>query len=718
MTYILASSLLAEHRVRVLKHEGAFAVFDRYGEVYSWEEGEEGIYRDGTRFINLLEFRFGKQRPLLLNSTISDRNVQLAVDLTNPLLRGIRGKEIPKGSVHAFRSLFIDNNSCYERLRLANFARENFLFPIEYRVAADFKDIFEVRGYSRQRRGKLLPPEWRGSSLLISYLGLDGIHRTTRFAFDVGGCQFERKADGVLEIEVPLGREPVELFFCYDLVVGEVPLDCKPRDRHETVLEVRERETTETLKKFCQISGSNEQFNQWIFRSQADLEMLISNTPDGPYPYAGVPWFSATFGRDGILTALQTLWVAPEIAKGVLHFLAANQAKELSPEQDAEPGKILHEARSGEMANLNEIPFRRYYGSVDATPLFIILAGEYLQATGDLNFIRSIWGNIEAALNWIRDYGDSDGDGFVEYARRSSTGLVSQAWKDSQDSVFHQDGTDAEAPIAICEVQGYVYMAKKHAAQIARALRNKKRSEELADEAEVLKELFHDAFWCEEIGTYALALDKNKEPCKVRSSNVGHCLYTGIVKSQVAERVCDTLMNQNSFCGWGVRTIPLGEARYNPMSYHNGSVWPHDCSLIAMGLARYGQKQHAATLFSGMFSASRYFEHFRLPELFCGFDKRKGQGPTLYPLSCAPQAWAAGSVFLFLQACLGIKVSAIENAVMFSSPVLPDWLNRVSLKGVKVGNNACADIEIIRYEKDVAIHVLECHGGVKIHTVR
>jgi len=462
-----------------------------------------------------------------------------------------------------------------------------------------------------------------------------------------------------------------------------------------------------------QVTSSNSRFNDWIRRSSADVQMMTIGNPETNFPYAGVPWFSTVFGRDGIITAMEMLWVQPQLAKGVLEYLASTQAIEVDTKNEAEPGKILHELRHGEMANLHEIPFAKYYGTVDATPLFVMLAGAYYERTGDRALIQQIWPNIQAALDWMDKYGDMDGDGFVEYAAHSNKGLVQQGWKDSNDSVFHSDGTIAEPPIALSEVQGYVYAAKLAASRLSTLLGDEKAAMQLEKQAFDFRDNFEDAFWCKDLNIYALALDGKKRACQVRTSNAGHCLFSGIARNERGRAVAQTLFAEDFYSGWGIRTLATGEARYNPLSYHNGSVWPHDNALIAAGLARYGFKNLAGKILLALMDVSSNLELHRLPELFCGLDRREGEGPTLYPVACAPQAWAAAAPFLLIQSCLGLIVQGAHNRVVFTRPALPEGIPHLSIRGLRVGE-ASVDLLFEREFDSVRVQVLEKQGDVEV----
>ena len=706
--YIPATVSLQERRTRTLKSGDTFGVFDASGNVLGGPLSSDGVYFRDTRYLSKLGLLVGGERPMLLSSTLRDDNAELTCDLANPDLYEAGRLVLEHDLLHVRRSRFLWLGACYERLSVRSFANEPKRVRVELFFDADFTDLFEARGMHRDRRGEILPPVSDAAEVTLAYIGLDNIRRSTRLRFDPAPTELTGDR-ALFELNVQ-PRARAILF---------IEIACDPAESGGTprraflrsLFDARRRLRTESSHAAA-VATSNEVFNEAMRRSICDLYMLVTDKATGPYPYAGVPWFSAAFGRDALITALQTLWLDPRIAAGVLNYLSAHQATSVDKEADAEPGKILHEVRHGEMAILREVPFHRYYGSVDSTPLFLMLAGAYVERTGDLEIAARLWPNLLAALEWLQTYGDPDGDGFVEYHRQTAEGLANQGWKDSYDSISHADGSLAEGPIALAEVQGYAFAARRGAALIARRLGHEAVAQALDAGADQLQADFERAFWCEDIGTYALALDGAKRPCQVRSSNAGHLLMTGIVSAERGKRVAAQLMSSRMFTGWGIRTLALGEARYNPMSYHNGSVWPHDNAMIAMGLARYGHKAEAARLLSGMFDACQTIELRRLPELFCGFARRRANPPTNYPVACSPQAWAATALPAMLQACLGLTFDPENRLVRFDHPTLPDSLAEVTLLNLEVGG-ARISVRLRRVGEEVAMNVLDRVGAIQ-----
>jgi len=712
--YVLATTALSDSRPRVLKYGDTCGVFDWHGDILSAGSLAHGLYHKETRHLSRLVLRFENKPLELLNSSVKNKNSFFAVDLTNLDMSTDGRVELPRGSIHLFRSKFIWQCTCFERLRLVNFASHKVSLFLSYEYDADFVDIFEVRGSKREKRGQQQEPKVSSASVQFAYCGLDKVMRETRLNFYPQPARISGKS-AYFEIDIqPRAETFVYLDICCE---PESECGCRPPRSYKQALSETKNLHASIDARLCRVTSSNERFTEWISRSESDLEMMTVGNPEGPYPYAGVPWFNTIFGRDGLITAFEVLWAEPALAKGVLQFLAETQADSLIPEQDAEPGKILHEMRKGEMAALKEIPFGRYYGSVDSTPLFVMLATAYYERTGDLQFINSIWDHIERALDWMDHYGDVDGDGFLEYTRRSGKGLAQQGWKDSHDSVFSEDGTLAEPPIALCEVQGYAYAARKGAAELARKRGLINFAGRLSQQASVLQEHFEEAFWVEELGTYAFALDGKKRQCRVTVSNPGHCLWTRIARADRAKRVAEGLMDQNLFSGWGVRTVGTREARYNPMSYHNGSVWPHDNALVALGLAHYGFTSYSLRLLESMFEASLHFEFQRLPELFCGFRRRIGDGPTLYPVACSPQSWAAAAVFMLLQASLGMTVSGTTPSVHFRDSYLPSIVDYILVENLKVGKSKLSLI-VRRQPHGVGIDVIRREGEVEVAVLK
>ncbi len=704
---ITAQISLVEQRFRTLKHNDMFGVFDQRGDIRPGPGGTEGLYFNDTRYLSEFELVVGGHQLVLLSSTLRDDNATLTCDLSNPDLPHLDGGGLLNNLVHIRRSRFLWDGVCYERISIRNFDVVARTLPLEIRYGADFADLFEVRGMTRTRHGRHEPAAVTLQAVSLAYAGLDGRRRTTDLRFDP---QPERIDEGRALFRVMLPPHGRSLIFVE--VACDGPPAIRPPSQTFVARMIEQRRwTRQRSASAAGIESSNELFNEAMRRAISDLTMLTTAKPTGPYPYAGIPWFSTAFGRDAILTALNVLWMDPDIAAGVLRYLAANQATAADAASDAEPGKILHEVRGGEMAELGEVPFRRYYGSVDATPLFVVLAGAYLQRTGDLPTIEALWPSIAAAIGWIDGEAGRDPDGFVSYFRQTDEGLANQGWKDSFDSISHADGALAVGPIALCEVQGYVYAARRAATWIALRLGQAEYAHEQDARATRLQAAFELKFWCEDLGTYALALDGERRPCRVRASNAGHLLMAGICAPDRALRVAHGLMDTRFFNGWGIRTLASNEVRYNPMSYHNGSVWPHDNAVIAQGLARYGLKPQAERLFGGLFDAALYVDLRRLPELFCGFARRRGQGPTFYPVACSPQAWAATALHAALAANLGISFNPAERSVVFDSPRLPAFLGEVRLHNLALGD-ARISVVLRRMGSEVAMNVLNRTGTI------
>lgn len=710
--YIVAtSSLIDPHRL-IQKDGDIFGVFDRFGDILPLGKNEQGLYYGGTRFLSFYELRLNGKRPLFLSSDVDEENILLSIDLTNPDIYEKGRLVMSRDTVHIMRSRVLCEKGCFEHIRLKNFGKEELAVSLEIAADADFKDIFEIRGMKRKKRGKRLKRRRIGAELKLAYRGLDRVKRTTTLRFTRPP---DSASNDTLRFGMTLRPDGIEDLY--------IMIDCSTDSAAAGELHFEEaagrarRRLRNHAKNTAEIFTSNEQFNESIKRAVSDINMMLTGSGHDMYPYGGIPWFCAPFGRDGIITALECLWIKPDLARGVLLYLAERQARDLDPAKAAQPGKIMHEARGGEMAALGEIPFGLYYGSVDSTPLYLILAGEYYKRTGDAELIRSLWPRIKEAAVWLDRYGDVDGDGFMEYVPDAG-GLRNQGWKDSQDSVFHSDGALAEGPIALCEVQGYLYAAKKAASMLSRLMGDEDWAARLQREAEELRSNFNRTFWDERLGTYVLALDGDKKPCRVLASNAGHTLFSGIADHDKAKKVARTLTSEALYSGWGIRTLASTERLYNPMSYHNGSVWPHDNALTGFGLACYGLREDFSKVFTGVFDASLFMDLHRLPELFCGFQRRPGMAPTLYPVACSPQTWASGSLLLMLQASLGIHFEAENKRIIFKESMLPGFLEEVRLKNLAVTPGKSVDLLIRRYGDDFTIETLKKPFDVSIHIIK
>ncbi len=694
-----------------IKQNDCFAILDNHGDIGCSSDSAGGLFAYGTRHLSRLAFTIDGQEPLLLGSTMRDDNLNLRADLTNPDVLPETGAGLLRDTVHIGRTIYLHDGSLAERSMLTNHGMASVSLEFAIDFDSDFADLFEVRGMRRPARGTLRKRVTGPGKVLLSYTGLDGKVRKTKLTFEPAPDELTAS-----RARYALTLEPHVPWRQYISVSCDGKSQPPGAQFLRGLIQAR-RELTGNAAQAITVETSNAVYNEIVSRSLADLRMLMTATPQGKYPYAGIPWYSATFGRDGLITALQMLWFDPSVAPGVLRRLAHFQADRYDSASDAQPGKILHEMRSGEMAALREVPFGLYYGSADATPLFVLVAGLYVQRTGDDALLRQIWPNIKRALDWIDGPGDPDGDGFIEYARATGEGLANQGWKDSHDAIFHANGELATGPIALVEVQGYVYAARLAAADCARRLGEYELAQDLFAKAAKLRERFEDRFWCEDIGTYALALDGRKQPCRVRTSNAAHTMFTGIMSAERAKLVAAGTLRPAFHSGWGIRTVAAGEARYNPMSYHNGSVWPHDNAIIAAGFARYGLTAGLEPIFNGIMQAAAYMDQRRLPELFCGFPRRRSRGPTLYPVACSPQAWASGAVFQLLQAVLGLEYDLSTKAIRLRNPAVPMSAGAITVRNLVLGD-ASISFTVTPYPNGtVSLGVLESTGDIKISVV-
>jgi glycogen debranching enzyme len=659
----------------VLKCEDAFLVADTRGDLPGTRR-EIGLFWHGTRYLRSCNLFIEGRAPVLLSYQVSARGDACLIEATNAPFTAMQGQHIEQGAIHVRRELILHPDKMEQQVTLTNYSMRPISIVVALKVGSNFYDLFEVRGARRKDRGTLEPPECSPNRMILRYRGLDHILRETRLTFNLSASEVH--ADRLFwQIEL-LPHQPVAL---------QVNIQMHETDVQSSVAPIipLHPETAARGLTPPRVQTDDPIFNQLLARCMSDVQMLATYTPQGLYPYAGIPWFACPFGRDALITCLEYLPLFPELTRGTLAFLAAHQGTTVDLFTNEEPGKILHECRTGEMANCREIPFIPYYGTVDATPLFLILCAHYIRWTNDLTFLRLHWDNVLAAARWMTDYGDRDGDGFIEYQRSDERGLGNQGWKDAGDAISYSSGALAVAPIALCEVQGYAFVAYEALSYLSARLDKVEQAQAWLALAEQVRENFVHDFWWEQEQTFYLALDGKKNPCDVVSSNAGQCLWTGIVPPEKATLVVQRLMRADMYSGWGIRTLAMGTPRYNPLSYHNGSVWPHDTALIGAGFARYGHKKQAAQLLRDLYDASRYFEAMRLPELYCGFSRQDGYGPTRYPVACSPQAWAAGAPMLLLHSLLGWEPDVEHNTLLLHQPMLPDWLSSIEVQGIRIG---------------------------------
>ena len=687
-----------------LKESNSFLLADALGDIHG---GSDGFFTNDTRLISRLSLSIAGRRPSLLGAAITQDNTLFTSHLSNRPLIAPGELAIPQGVIYVERERLLWQDRLYERIQLTNFAEHDVEMAVTLCFAADFADIFEVQGQVRKQRGTFLPPQVDTNAVRLAYNGRDDVVRCACIEFSL---QPRTLTDQQAEFVLSVPKGGIRRLF---LEIGATRIGAASAERFRAAAEQAADSMRTRLRQGAAITSSARLFNQWLDRSRSDLALLTTPLETGPYPYAGIPWFATQFGRDAIITSLQTLWINPQLAAGVLNFLASTQAREASAFRDAQPGKIMHETRRGEMAALQEVPFGLYYGGVDTTPLFIMLAGAYESHTGDRSVVDGIWQPLLDAMDWVERRIAESPVGFLDYARGERSGLVNQSWKDSHDSMFHADGAFPTHPVAVAEVQGYAYAALRAMADLAGHRGMTEARVRWQDAAQRLRSAIEERFWVREMNYYAIALDGLGEPCRVHASDAGHLLYCGVPNEERAAIVTAQLLSHRFCSGWGIRTLANDQPRFNPMSYHNGSVWPHDTSVCAAGIARYGANGSAADILNQIFETAIHF-NMRLPELYCGFPRVAGEGPVPYPVACLPQAWAAGAAFMLLQASLGLSVDGRSKAVHITRPALPQ-----GIEVVHVTDLAVADVSInLEFRKSgdevIVIPTKHVEGDVRV----
>ena len=688
----------------VIRERSIFLLTDPDGNVPAGNLQGFGVYHADTRHLSTYTFSLNGVEPVLLLST-AELGYAMEQVLTNPTLVAPGERTVVRGSFELRRQRTVAD-LVDERLRITNFDTHPITLNLLYEFGADFADIFDVRGYKRGRQGTMHKPVIGDRSIEYAYSGIDERERRTEIVFD-------RKPDAIDERSAlfRVTLEPRQQTTIRTAVMV---------DGHRTELDRVNRfrsvaaEHREWREAATQVVTDNEFFNRVLDRSITDIRMLMSRTDQGqPYPAAGTPWFDALFGRDSCVVSMQTLAYQPEVARSTLRLLSKHQGTRLDASHDEEPGKILHELRFDELSRASELPYGPYYGSVDSTPLFLMLIAEYYAWTGDMRLVRELLPEIKMALHWLDVYGDPLDTGYLSYEKRSAKGLVNQGWKDSWDAVVHEDGTLAAAPIRLAEAQGYAYAARVRLAPLLERLGEQElASMELAAAARLRKQ-FNEAFWMPDKRYFAMALDGAGQQVASISTNPAHCLWTGLADATRAQDMAGHLMSEEMFTGWGIRTLERGNPRFNPIGYHVGSVWPHDNSIAAMGLKMYGFEDQVNAIATALFDTGVAFPYFRLPELFGGDARSEHRSPVPYPVACRPQSWAAGSMLLVTQAMLGLKAEAAERRLRIVNPRLPNWLHSVQVRGLRVGAGTVT-LQFRRTGRSTNVEVQKTTGGIDV----
>ncbi|HEY9788123.1 MAG TPA: amylo-alpha-1,6-glucosidase [Candidatus Obscuribacterales bacterium] len=677
MPFVLTDSA---HPRLVLKHGSHFLVLDQSALVPSCNSLGYGYYRYDTRHLSQWEI-YLDDIPLSLLSSDVKKGYGGTFLYTNP-----QTAHIAQQKVTIERQLILQD-VLWERLSISNYDNKPLDLQLTIKFQSDFADMFEVRGLNRPQRGTRMLPfvDESGHKLYLAYQGVDGLLMETIIEFF--GIVPVSMEDGVVILNV---HAPIREARSFEISVstrweGQEFTPYAHCTSFHDALKQSEDQYREWCGQSASIGTNHDLFDLALERSFRDIYILRQPSPKGLGLGAGIPWYAAIFGRDSAIAALQTLPFMPQLARQCIEVLAAYQGQKTDLFRAERPGKILHELRLGELARTGVVPHSPYFGTVDATQLWLMLFGKYIDWTGDLQFAHELWPNVKLSMKWLEE--EESETGFVRYRRESEHGLENQGWKDSGDSVMHKDGVLAKPPIALCEPQAYLYAARLEVGKVAKLLGHHSYAEKLLEQAETLKERFYKHFWMDNEEYIALALDGDGKQVQVITSNPGHCIWCGILDNDAANKVADKIMTSRLHSGWGIRTLSSGEVAFNPISYHNGSVWPHDNAIIIEGIQKLGRTRDAHLLILEMLEVAQLQPEFRLPELFCGFIREASNKPIDYPVSCSPQAWAAGSLFQVLACCLSFEPEAINNILKINNPSLPSWLGKIEVRNLKVGES-------------------------------
>lgn len=685
----------------IARNDGVFLITNRHGEIRGEESGSYGLYREDTRYLSRYCVTLEAVAPLYLLSSAA-RGFGMDQVLTNPAMESSTGEILPAGSLQLRRRRVLFEGFS-EEMEVTNFGQDAVDLHLVWEIGADFRDIFEVRGMTRKQRPA--PSVERSErELLFAYAGLDGMARETRVQFSEPLSTVDVDRVGVRVCLQPGESKQIETRIT---VVG--------RRKHVPFEEIAERVARKhaaSILRRTRVETTHEGFNYVLRRSFDDLQLLWTDRSQvGPYLAAGVPWFDAVFGRDSLITGFAMLPYRSDIAERSLRLLAEYRGTAEHPERHEQPGKLPHELRWGEMARTGEVPFGRYYGSVDVTPLFVWLLYEYWLWTNDTQLVEELWPVVLGALEWIEEHGRKDPTGFLNYDTAGSNGLRNQGWKDSDDGIVREDGRLLDGKIALVEVQGYVLAARRGAASLASALGHGALAQELQVKSHQQRQAIEKLF--RTVGGYGLALENGTDLSAARASNQAHLLWAEAASADGARDVASTVFSGELYSGWGVRTLSSESPRYNPIGYHTGSIWPHDNAVVAAGLRRYGFHAELQRLATALFEAALLFEDYRMPELFSGDRRLEGAPPAPYPVACRPQAWAAATMPWVVTSLLGLRPNAPQRQLYIVHPCLPPWLESLRIRDLRLGE-ARLDLQYSRLGERTTVELTDLHGDASV----